>query len=919
LANTVSAAKLSAVPLRFDESKKLLTVSVRELAEDDGIRRIGFERGESWNRLGLGAELHCQVLQNRCAKNSAYQSEIHLETEIAFDDWNAIVTGRLDGCVQNGNGAWLIEEFKSAYSPHAHVRPFGESFERHRRQLLIYCHLWNLRGNSPVSGALVYVDLASGKEFPFEISYDSTAQQKEIETRLRQLLANWRAEEITRKKKALIAANLPFPHSSPRPGQAKLISAVQQAVRSQENLLAEAPTGSGKTAAGIHPALVEALSTGKQLFFLTAKTLQQKMAADALVAMNSEGGFRTLQLRSKEKMCANDRVICHEDFCPYAKNYAEKMEKSKLLERLRETQTHHEPGAVFDEAKREKVCPFEVQLELASRADAVVADYNYVFDPGVSLNQLDDLENKILVVDEAHNLPERARQIFSPELREEMFRSAVDGLSALTPRRGSHKSPARLFSNRSKNPPHESTARLETIIPLPGGEGVRLQQTILFPDESAASTGNLFDEIRHTFESVASLLKKTTDALNEQSPIAETTPPEKELRKIWKDWEPCFIEYLSWKRENKIAAVEDAVVDCHFALQKFVSTLNLFGPGFSCVVERAGSGIRLALVCLDPARPLAPIFKAASSTIFLSATLSPIETTRRILGLEKTETKSISLPPPFPRENRKILVLPQVRTTFGAREKNFPRIANLVAEMSEAVPGNVLVLFPSYKFLMQVAEFLPKTSACLLTQRPSLPELERQKILRALSSSPRPSPPSDGGEGENGVAPKRSAGLQPALDIERTKAGYKPALRKILLFAVLGGMYAEGVDYPGELLSGVFVVSPALPQVSFERELLRRYFDEQEQAGFAYAYLQPGMTRVIQAAGRLIRSETDRGVIALICQRFLQMPYADFLPKDWFDETPAELTAQNPAKEIASFFQDRSPNKQIWLNTCASE
>jgi DNA excision repair protein ERCC-2 len=391
-----------------------------------------------------------------------------------------------------------------------------------------------------------------------------------------------------------------------------------------------------------------------------------------------------------------------------------------------------------------------------------------------------------------------------------------------------------------------------------------LQQSILFPDESTASTGNLSDQIRDTFESVVSLLKKTSSALNEQIPIAETAPPENELRKIWKNWEPRFIEYLSWKRENKIAAVEDAIVDCHFALQKFVSTLNLFGPGFSCVVERANSGIRLALVCLDPARPLAPIFKAASSTIFLSATLSPIETTRRVLGLEKAETKSISLPPPFPRENRKILILPQVRTTFGAREKNFPRIAKLVAEMSDAVPGNVLVLFPSYKFLMQVAEFLPKTSARLLTQKPGFPEIERQEILRALA-----------------VAKSQ----------------------KVLLFAVLGGMYAEGVDYPGELLSGVFVVSPALPQVSFERELLRRYFDEQEQAGFAYAYLQPGMTRVIQAAGRLIRSETDRGVIALICQRFLQIPYADFLPKDWFDETPAELIAQNPSKEIAGFFE----------------
>jgi DNA excision repair protein ERCC-2 len=452
------------------------------------------------------------------------------------------------------------------------------------------------------------------------------------------------------------------------------------------------------------------------------------------------------------------------------------------------------------------------------------------------------LENKILIVDEAHNLPDRARKIFSPELLEESFQVALKDLGEQTKK---HLRSAHPSANRMENS----------------------RQTTLSLDESAERNGYLFDEIRTTFSSIIALLNQTGEILSVENPIAEITPPIKELRRVWKNWEVTFIEYLSWKRENKIGAAEDSIVDCHFALQKFISTLNFFGPGFTCVVERTAAGMRLALVCLDPARPLEPIFKAASSTIFLSATLKPFETTRRVLGLDPTQTKSISLPPAFPRENREILILPQFRTTFGARERNFPRIAKLIAEMAEAVPGNVLVLFPSYTFLTKVAEFLPPVSARLLKQRPNVPDLERQEILRALS-----------------VAKSE----------------------RILLFAVLGGMYAEGVDYPGELLSGVFVVSPALPQVSFERELLRRYFDEQEQAGFDYAYLQPGMTRVIQAAGRLIRGETDRGVIALICQRFLQMPYADYLPKDWFDETPAELIAQNPMENIANFFKTNS-------------
>ena len=160
------------MPLRFDESAKVLTVSVRELAEDDAIRRIGFERGESWNRLGLGAELHAQVLKSRVAENAAYQSEIHLEHRMVVGDWTAQITGRLDGCVMRENGEWLIEEFKSAYSPATHIRPFGPGFDKHRRQLLIYCHLWRALGHSSVRGSLVYVDIANGREVPFEIPYD---------------------------------------------------------------------------------------------------------------------------------------------------------------------------------------------------------------------------------------------------------------------------------------------------------------------------------------------------------------------------------------------------------------------------------------------------------------------------------------------------------------------------------------------------------------------------------------------------------------------------------------------------------------------------------------------------------------------------------------------------------------------------
>ncbi len=793
--------------MRFDEDSRVFEVSVRELAEDEGFRRVGFDRGDGWRRLGLGAQIHSRVLAERQCAHPDYRAEVHLEARIPVEDWMAVLTGRLDGCVEREPGRWLIEELKSTNLSVDGVRPSGYAFDRDRRQLLAYCYLWRRLGHGAVGGSLVYVDIETGEEVALEVAFDEDAE-REVERRLSRFLAIWRAQKASRKRKAAAAERLPFPHTAPRPIQEKIIDAVRIAVRNRENLLAEAPTGSGKTAAALHPALAEGLTTGRQVVFLTSKTLQQKMAVSALVAMN-ERAFHTLQVRAKDRMCANDRILCHEDFCRFARGYPEKMERSNILGKLRDGYSHLDPDVVFEEARREEVCPFEVQLELAHRADAIVADYNYVFEPAAALRHLtgEDLREAILLVDEAHNLPDRARQIFSPEILEE--------------------------------------------------ELANLRNRLLL------QPGDLFRDILGSVEDLMAIVEGCAADLPEGEAIAEIEPPRDAILELRTDWEARLMRYLAWKRETRLALVDDPVLDFHFTLQRFAAVLSMFGPDFTCVAERRASGGRIGLVCLDPARALAPIFREASSTVLLSATLTPPEAIRRVLGLEADRTAAISLPPPFPPENRKVMIVPSVRTTYKARERNYGRIANLLAEMSDAHGGNDLVLFPSYRFLTQVALLMRATRSRLLVQRADLTAFEREQLLEALSSPP------PGGT---------------------------------LLFAVSGGMYAEGVDYPGELLSAVVVVSPALPQVSFERELLRRYFDDKEEAGFDYAYLQPGMTRVVQAAGRLIRSETDRGVIALVCSRFLEEPYASRLPRDWYDQDPSELVTRRPADEIREFF-----------------
>ena len=335
-----------------------------------------------------------------------------------MEDWTAVLTGRLDGCVEREPGHWLIEELKSTNLAVDGVRPSGYAFERDRRQLLGYCYLWRRLGHGRVSGALVYVDIETGEEISLHVPFDDEVE-REVDRRLSRSLAIWKAQRVVRRRKAQAAERLPFPHTAPRPIQEKIMEAVRTALKNGENLIAEAPTGSGKTAAALHPAMAAGLTSGRQVVFLTSKTLQQKMAVSALVAMN-ERAFHTVQVRAKERMCANDRILCHEEFCRFAKDYPAKMERSNILGRLHDSYAHLDPETVFEEARREEVCPFEVQLEVAQRADAIVADYNYVFEPAAALRHLtgEDLREAILLIDEAHNLPDRARQIFSPEILE---------------------------------------------------------------------------------------------------------------------------------------------------------------------------------------------------------------------------------------------------------------------------------------------------------------------------------------------------------------------------------------------------------------------------------------------------------------------------------------------------------------------
>ncbi len=803
--------------LSVDLAKKTITLSPGALL--GGVtRRAGFDRGEGFERLWIGQAIHRRVLGEHLASVPGYAVEKSIRLVYAVDDFTAVLEGRLDGRFEK-DGRVIVDEVKSLhFSEDLAKLPGSPRLERFQLQLRWYMQAVSAAEGRPVHGRLVLADIETGATKLLDVSHEPEKTLEDLVRRTRILLDAFLEEQALAEAKAAEAATLVFPHARFRPGQREMAAAVARAAAQGEHLLAEAPTGIGKTAAALFPLLVSALETHRRLFVLTAKTTQQDIYMKTLAAIDGES-FRSLRLRAKERMCANDVVLCHENHCQFAKDYGAKMEASGLLERLVESHRHLDPDTVFEEARNEVVCPFEVSLELAEEADVVIGDYNYVFDPVVALAAARDpstLAQSFLLVDEAHNLVDRGRGYYSPELSD-------GALAALEQRIG--------ISNA----------------------------------KTAWDAGEAARRLRKLVADAASGLSP-----DEPEPVDLVTLDEARLDDLRLDFESLLVRHLADLRAGGERVPNDPVLELYFSFARFHDVSKRAqpadgrpDPAFDVLAARGRSGARLAILCKDPSRLLGETLNAAAATVSMSATLSPPEFYRDLLGLDPDRTSVLRLPSPFPRENRSIFVAPDVDTTYAARGRGAPRLAALVADVARACPGNVLALFPSYRFLDEVRGHLPAMSGRRVL-RPSdrSTELERNSVLSAMK---------DGG------AP-------------------------VLVFAVSGGAFAEGVDYPGEMLQAVVVVSPALPMVRFEQERMRRYFEERFERGFEYAYVIPGMTRVIQSAGRLIRSGTDTGVVVLACRRFLQEPYSRYLPADWYLDDPGELACIEIGRATEEFF-----------------
>jgi len=797
------------VTISIDIEQRRICAAVGDLLGEPAQRSIGLT-GTGLSRLWIGAELHRRIQRDMEAAEPGYRSEVPVEMELEIDGWTVEIAGRADGVVFENGRAVRVDEIKTLhFAVDLHNLYAQERFDRYRRQATLYALMLS-EEDHPAAARLILVDIVSHEEQDEVVVWDREAVLAWLRQQIHRRVAHERRRLARLEELRGAAESLPFPHPEPRSVQGEIGTMVAETLADSRHLLLRAPTGCGKTAAVLHPAVQAALGRGQRVFFLTAKTLQQRIAVETANAMQ-DGLFRSLQLRAKSKMCANTEIVCHEEFCPYARDYGLKLVQTSLLENLLDGHEHQDPDHIFAAAKEHAVCPFEVSLDLLPEVNLVVCDYNYVFDPTIGLRALlhgDALRDAVLIIDEAHNLVDRSREYYSPEI----------GTSSLER--------ARQFLETRSNP--------------------------VF-DELAGLVADLEREVRD----------RVADSLGDEGPDEGPADLDHDaISDLRIAFDGAMLSYFLYKREHEMWMANDPVLDVFFTLTRFHRVLALGGDEFVHIASRDDDGPKLRIFCRDASRFVGEVLDGSASAIAMSATLEPFDFYRDLLGFDAHRTEELYVPSPFPEENRLVLAIGDVDTTYRRRAANFDRIASWISRLAHP-KGNVLTLFPSYAFLEAVHDRLPPVPHTVIAQRPGVSDREQREVLDLL------------GNGNPHV-----------------------------LMAVLGGIFAEGVDYPGEMLSQVIVVSPGLPQYNLERELLKGYYQEFYEHGFAYAYLVPGLTRVVQAAGRLLRSESDRGVIVVMGRRFLDPRYARLLPEEWTHGDPTNLVYEDPEQAIQEFFED---------------
>lgn len=759
----------------------VINIAVRPLVEyvfSSGDLSSGFR---TMTTLVEGTKAHQQV-QRQYGETD--QKEVYVSAEIPYGDLLFVVDGRCDGLLAEEDGLMTIDEIKSTSGDLALITE--ETYPVHWAQARCYAYMVaRERGLPRMRIQLTYMQLPTGELKRYRQEADYAELESFVQEVVRQYAPYAEMLHTHREARDRSILQLSFPFKTYRAGQRKLAGAVYKTIEEKVSLFAKAPTGIGKTISTTFPA-IKAIGEGhlQHLFYLTAKTITRTAAEEAFALMQAGGlHLHAVTITAKDKVCFQEEVSCRKEDCPFADGYYDRINDAVLDILTHETLIGRQ--VIEKYARKHRVCPFEYSLDLAYAADAVICDYNYIFDPKVSLKRMFGEQKSLtaLLVDEAHNLVDRAREMYSAEMNKADFLALQRGYKGMN--------------------------------------------TDVY--RAAKAVNGFFIALRKETEGPHRI---------------DRNKPE-ELINLAEEFIFHAEQELASPGPGAGAAAEDAalLLQTYFAAQSFVRTGKLYDERYVTYAEVTAKDLRIKMFCLDPSHLLREMGKGFRSRILFSATLSPLSYYRDMLGATP-EDYTVSIPSPFAREQLDVTIHP-LSTRYRDREKTKDALAELLRQLALGRSGNYLYFFPSYAYMNLIYELVtaePMENVRFLVQQGAMSEQEREDFLAAFDA-----------------------------DNKETLVG----------FAVMGGIFSEGIDLVGDRLTGVAVVGVGLSQIGLERDIIRDYFNEQGKDGFDYAYVFPGMNKVLQAGGRLIRSENDHGVLLLIDDRYLHPHYNRLLPEEW--------------------------------------
>ncbi|MBO4904165.1 MAG: ATP-dependent DNA helicase [Lachnospiraceae bacterium] len=768
-----------------------------------------------------GANIH-RMIQRRMGKS--YHAEVYLKCIIRRGDADIIIDGRADGIIipscfddrilfsedddkktaklDEPEGSQepfeltvggqidqarhvIIDEIKTTYRELERIR---EPEKVHMAQALCYAYMVSDMADLPEIGVRITYCNTETKEVRY---FDSLYKREEITAWFRGLIKSyvrWADFETGWKKirnMSIETLDFPYPYRS---GQRELVAQVYSSISKRERLFVMAPTGVGKTLANVYPSLKSfPEDKAEKIFYLTAKTITRTVAADCLKVLR-EGGLKlkSVVLTAKEKICPLDKCECNPDACPYAKGHYDRINDAMYDLLIGEDDFSREK--IREYSDKHMVCPFEFSLDMSLFSDMIICDYNYVFDPNVYLRRFfgDSASGSFLfLIDEAHNLAERAMKMYSAKLVKEHFLDIKRLVKDTDP-----------YLARS----------LESC-----------NRHLLTLKRECENNVKVVD----SFDPFVNLLLRLNGRIEQ------------------------FLD------DHDRFAHTDELLEFYFELRHFLNIYeNMNEKDYVTYTKLEDNGDFAAhLMCANPAKRVRACTDRARATVFFSATLIPIGYYRMMLGADE-EDPAVYARSVFDPANRALLVARDVTSKYTRRgESEYDKMARYIFAMTQARCGNYMVFFPSFAMLENVYDlymsryFAPEDQEVII-QSASMSEADREDFLSRFAE-------------QN----------------DDTLIG----------FCVLGGIFSEGIDLKNDALIGAIIVGTGLPMVCAERDLMKRCYDEMGLDGFAYAYRYPGMNKVLQAAGRVIRTEEDRGVVALLDERFLGRDYLRLFPREWED------------------------------------